>query len=170
MKIQVSDFVNVKVKAKALGCNIPTTITVLPYEFENAQSKNDLCYEGVAQTLKGLFQDNGIPETPLEQEGEEFPSLLKESWVEEWIGPTIFVSFALLSENPNLISIALNVISNYLTDWFKARGNKPILPNKATLDIAVEQKDGTCKKLHYEGPGSDLGEVANIVRELGLRN
>jgi len=170
MKIQVSDFVNVKAKAEALGCNIPTAITVMPYEFENAQSKSALCYEGAAQTLKRLFQDNGITQTPLEQEGEEFPSLLKESSVEEWIGPTVFVSFTLLSQNPNLISIALNVISNYLTDWFKGSGNKFILLNKATLDLVVELKNGDCKKLHYEGTGSDLGQVADVVRELCLHN
>lgn len=41
--------------------------------------------------------------------------------------PAIFISYAVLSENANLISVGLNVISNYVTDFFKGSfGSKKV--------------------------------------------
>jgi hypothetical protein len=73
------------------------------------------------------------------------------------------VSASLLSQNPHVISVALGVVSNYLTDWFKGiPGSK-----KVRLDVVVEQTEGqTYKRIHYEGDPEGLNELARIVREV----
>ncbi len=163
MTIQQFDFVDVGEKAKALDCNIPTGIALLPRNFESAESKDDLLHESSAPTVRVLFRNNGIIETPLEREGETFPQISEKAF-EEWIGPTIFVTSALLSQNPHIISVALGVISNYLTDWFKGvPGGRD-----AKLDIVVEEGKKSYRRIHYEGHVSGLKELVQIVREVGL--
>ncbi|MCK4598697.1 hypothetical protein KAU37_02540 [Candidatus Bipolaricaulota bacterium] len=163
MTVQEFDFVDVEEKAKALGCNIPTGIALLPRNFESAESKDDLLHESTVPTVRILFRNNGITETPLEHEDERFPQVSEKAF-EGWVGPTLFVSFALLSQNPHIISVALGMISNYLTDWFKG------IPGggNAKLDIVVETRKKTYKRIYYEGPVSGLEKAAQVIREVSL--
>ena len=81
----------------------------------------------------------------------------------EWIGPTLFVSASLLSQNPAVISVSLNVIANYLTDVLKGFGRE----RKAKFEIVVENaKSKTCKKISYEGDIAGIKELDEIVKEV----
>ena len=161
MTIELFDFADVEERARTLGCQIPAGIALLPRNFEQAESKDDFLHESSAPTIRILFRSNGIEETPLEGEGERFPQISEKAF-REWLGPTLFCGAALLSQNPEIISVALGVISNYLTDWFKGiPGEK-----NAKLNIVVETRKRTCKRIHYEGPVSGLQELPKIVREI----
>ena len=50
---------------------------------------------------------------------------------------------ALLTSDPNVISVALGVLSNYLTDFFQGMsGDKTV-----KLDVVIEKTaDATCKR------------------------
>jgi hypothetical protein len=75
----------------------------------------------------------------------------------------IFISSALISSNPAAVSVALGVISNYLTDMFKGTPDK-----KIRLDIAVERKgDRVSKKLTYEGDAAGLDHIADSILRIG---
>lgn len=132
-----------------------------PSNFEDAETKDELVYESNASTVRSLLRSSNIRETPLECEGERFPEASRKG-LEEWIGPTVFVGFALYSQNPHVISLALGGISNYLTDWFKGLvGQK-----NAQLDIVVETKKKTYKRIRYKGHISGLEEILDIIREV----
>ena len=61
-------------------------------------------------------------------------------------------------------SIALNIISNYLTDWFKgAFGN-----NKVKLDIVIEATG--CKRIHYEGNVEGLKQIEGIIAQVQVNS
>ncbi|RAR63813.1 hypothetical protein C7401_10570 [Paraburkholderia unamae] len=79
----------------------------------------------------------------------------------EWFGPSLFVTAGLLSTDPNLLSVTLGIITNYLYDVFKGAKH-----GKATLDVIFQKKDGSCKKIHYSGPPEGLGNIAEIVKHL----
>jgi hypothetical protein len=71
----------------------------------------------------------------------------------------IFVSAALLANDPSAVTVALGIISNYLTDIFKGTPDK-----KIKLDVAVERRgDHICKKLTYEGDAAGLAQIADTV-------
>lgn len=163
MNIQQEAFVDVVERAQDLGCRVPTGLAILPRNFESAASKDELLHESEAPTVRILWRRDGVEETPIEAEGERFPQISEKSF-EEWVGPTIFVSGTLMSQNPAIVSIALGVISNYLTDWFRGM---PTGRRKAKLDIVLQVGKGQYKKLHYEGPVEGLEDLAAVAREVG---
>lgn len=159
--IKVSDFIDVKKKAQEIGCNIPSHIALLPRNFDTALSKEELIHESTTPTVRVLWRQNGITETPLEQPEEIIPSIVEKAF--EWVGPTIFISAMLLSQNPHLVTVALNVISNYLTEWFRGI---PRDSRKAKLSIIIETKSELYKKIEYEGPPDGLKDLPEVIREL----
>lgn len=157
----VRNYVNVKLKAKKLDCNVPEGLALLPRNFEDAKSKSELVHEDTAITVRKLLKYNTIPETPLEKIGEKYSEVSEKAY--EWIGPTIFVSTAFVTQNPHVIEITINVISNYLTDWFKGI---PKDNRKCRLSIVSESKSGKFKKIDYSGSEEGLKELPKIVKEL----
>ena len=79
------------------------------------------------------------------------------------VSPIFFVSALLYSQNPMCVSLALNVLGNYATDFFKGTNPTPNIK----LNIVVEKKNKTCKSISYEGPVDGLKDLRNIVREVG---
>ena len=157
--IEVTDFVDVASKAAALGCEVPTGIAILPRNFASAEEAAEFLYEGTTPTVRTLWRQAGIVETPLEPADKAW--LVREKHFVSWIAPTIFVTGAWLSQNPHLISIALGVISEYVVDFFKGLTG----PGNVTLSVVVESR-GRCKRVDYEGPVGGLNEIAKIVRQV----
>lgn len=159
--VKVSDYIDVKKRAQDIGCNLPTSIALLPRNFEISMSKEDFIHESTTSTVRILWRQNDIIETPIEQPEEKF--LFAVECAFEWIGPNIFVPAMLLSQNPHLFTIALNVISNHLTEWFRGipRDNR-----KVKLCVIAETKSGHYKKVEYEGTSDGLNELPEIIREV----
>lgn len=161
MTIRTTDYIDVKQRALDLDCNEPTGMCILPRNFETAKSKKELVNESSAATLRILLRQSNITVTRIEKEGDKLPEASEKEFV-GWVGPIVFISSALLSENPKIVSLALGVLSAYLHDWFKGIvGEK-----KVKLEIVTETKSGTYRRLHYEGDTDGLGELPKIVREM----
>jgi hypothetical protein len=160
MTIQITDYINVVERAKELGCNIPTEIAFLPRNFDTAACRNDLIHESSVADFRILWRQASLNETRIESEGERLPQAEEKFF--EWASPIIFISTLYLSQNPQGVSIALNIISNYLTDFFKGiPGNK-----KVRLDIVVEQtKTKKYLRVHYEGDEQGLAEVGKAIKQ-----
>jgi hypothetical protein len=77
----------------------------------------------------------------------------------DWLGPVLFFSLPLLSQNPNLVSICLNIISSYVYDIFKGKKNDP----NVNCSIIIEKENKSAIKIKYSGPVSGLTEVKNII-------
>lgn len=124
MEVEEIDYINVPERAASLGCNVPTGIALLPRNFDVAVEKRDLIHESSVPTVRTLWREAGINETKLEQDDERYPQI-SEKGLPEWEGPTVLVTFAWLSQNPAAFSIALGVISNYVTEIFLGLNNHP---------------------------------------------
>jgi hypothetical protein len=160
--VKVEEGFDVKKRAGELDCSIPNLITILPRNFANAKSKEELVYEDEAPTIRTLWRTNGIVETPLEKKGERIPYVVEESF--EWVGPMIFIASQFITQNPSLVDTAISIISTYLLDWwFKGLGDNQ---KKARLKVIVETKTGTYKEVDYEGPPGGLSELPKIIRSL----
>jgi hypothetical protein len=78
----------------------------------------------------------------------------------DWIAPTFLVSGLLLTQNPTLITIALGVIANYVTQLFKGLKDDP----EVKLNIVQTAADGKqAQRVRYEGPVSGLREVEKVL-------
>lgn len=138
---------------------MPSYIAILPTNFETAVSRADFSQPSEAATVRTLFRTNKIQLSEFMPSGERIPYIQNNSI--EWIVPALFVSASLISENANLVSVGLNVLSNYITDFLK--GNPS--PKTVKLDVIVERSDGkTYKKISYEGDVSGLISLAEIIK------
>ncbi len=160
-EITTTDYVNVADQARSLGCNAPTGLAILPRNFDSASDQSQLVHEESAATVRKLWRKAGIDETALERPGTEYPPIRERDFL-GWAGPIIFVSYSVLSGNEYQLSVALGVVSNYLTEFFKGIGDS----NNADLDIVTETKHGDYRRVKYRGSVSGLTELPAIIREV----
>jgi hypothetical protein len=160
-KLEVGDYINIREKAAELGCAIPEGVVLLPFSFERAKDRKDLVYADSADTVKKLLTQAGVPALKIDRDGEHYSRAVYHSL--EWIGPLILITAAAYTQDPNVISVTLNVLSNYLTDWFRG---VPKENRKATLTFVKEMKDGAYKRLDYSGPPENLKDVKDILDRL----
>ncbi len=163
MSVETSDYIDVKQRALELGCNVPTELAILPRNFDVAKSKDELVHQNPVPTIRVLWRRSGISETRIEKQGDRFP-YVKEKGFGGWLGPIIFVGSSLLKQNPDAISPALGVISNYLAGWYRVIAAE----QKVKLDIVVEQAEGGgYKRIEYEGDVEGLKELPPLIIKLG---
>lgn len=160
MNTEISDYINVREKLEKLGCNQPESLSVLPNNFEKSDSIEDFRQTPESGTVKTLLRNNSLPYSDIVGPEQRIPSIHNNSI--EWIAPTIFVSCSLLSQNPASVTIALSVLANYITDYFRgdADNNDP----QVKLDVIVEKTDQrTYNRISYSGPVDGLKELSELV-------
>ena len=159
MATDITDYSKVADRASELGCAVPTAIAILPVNFETAKSCADFKFNGEAATIRKLLRQNGISVENFLPNGERAPTIHNKHF--EW-APLLFISAALTSNDPYAVTVALGIISNYATEYFRG-----ILGRSVKLDIVVERKkDNVCKKLHYEGDIEGLASLPKIIQDI----
>jgi hypothetical protein len=136
-------------------------LALLPRNFETAKSRDELIHDASGLSLRAAWRSENVAETRLEPDGEIWPAGQHDA--AEWIGPIIFVSGSLLSENPNAINVALGVLANYLTDFFRG---PPRAQRQAQLSVVVETEAGETRRIDYKGPADGISELPDVVKEL----
>ncbi len=160
MAIEVTEAINVPEQAAALGLAVPTHLTVLPRNFETAEALAELAHESPAATIRKLWREAGLPETPLELDGQRLPRMLDRS--ADWVGPTIFVGSLLLTENQHAVSLAISIVKDYVVNFFKGWPNPP----QVKLDVIVETSESKkYRRIHYSGSADGLSELPAIIQE-----
>ena len=158
MAFEITDYCDVPSRAEARGFESPNSLAFLPRRFDTASSIDELVHESSVQTMRILFREEGLQESRIEREGQRIPCIQENEFA--IVLPTLFVGSMILSENPHLVSVALNVFSNYCTDFFKGIPGR----KKVVLDVVVEdKKEKRSKKIHYEGEVEGLKEINEIV-------
>lgn len=159
MNVVTEEYVRVDSRAIELGCQTPRGITILPENFESAVNYSELRQRSEAATVRTLFRTNGVPLAEVLDPSRPVPYIQNNGI--EWVGPMLFVSSALMSENPTAVSVAVGVLANYLTDFFKGISGKP----EVSVTIVVERrKDHTCKQISYKGSVDGLSSLPDIVK------
>jgi hypothetical protein len=160
MSISFEDYCIVADRTTALGLIYPRGLAILPRNFSSAIDLSEVLHEDSTASIRILFRERGVPETPIENPGQKFPCIQENA--ADLILPTIFVTASLYSENPNLVSLALNILSSYAVDFFKGlRRNRNV-----DLSVVVERdKAKISKRLKYKGDVSGLKDLEAAVRE-----
>lgn len=161
MSITVEDYCVIADRAKVLGLIYPRGLAILPRNFDSAAEISEIVHEDSTATIRKLFRNQSVPEAQVENTGQKLPSIQENA--ADLLLPTLFVTAALYSENPHLVSLALNIISGYAIDFFKG------LPSGGTAKISVVvERDGkkVSKRLRFEGPPSGLRDLEPAIRKL----
>lgn len=94
------------------------------------------------------------------------PEILVEQRSGDWFAPILFVSSVAMTQNPEMISIALSVIANYVTDFFKGKDS----PNIQLKVIHKETKTSKLTEIYYEGKLEGLSilkETIELIAQKG---
>jgi hypothetical protein len=165
MSIQIADYLDVGQRASDLGMKAPEGLCILPRRFATAKGVAELVHESSALDLKALFRQADLPVTVYQPDGTRIPYLQENDIT--WVGPVLFVSYAALSENPHIVSVALSIIANYVTDLFKGSPE----PARAKLSLVVEShttKTTTTvtKKIDFDGPPDKIPEITALLKDM----
>ncbi len=152
MKIEITNFeFDFEVKQDLTG-----QILLLPWStsvMHNNESK--VAYYESTDLVQKLLKINGLSSDLAV--GEHGDVVFLENRSIDWFAPTLFFSASLIIGNPNIVSVALNVLSNYIYDAFKHSSSDP----QVSLSVVIE-KSGK-KKIDYAGPVSGLSEIVKIA-------
>jgi hypothetical protein len=152
----VEDCVPVRAKAQELGLCLLGEMSVLPRGFETAMDIDDLVHESQLVPLVKLWRQRGVDVLVV---GPQVGRIQENAAT--WIVPTLFVASSLMLNNPTLVTIALGVVANYVTDFLKGTAGLA----KVKASVVLEREDGTCKKVSYEGPVQGLRKMELLVKE-----
>jgi hypothetical protein len=158
--ITLNEFPPVAERCQALDIRWPLGLAMLPRNFATAGSDEELLAEATDAAIRTLWRQADITEDRLDSSDKPFPRLSEHH--ADWIGPTVFFGSALLSETPTLVNIALGVIANYVTDLFRGIPGK----HTAMLHVVIEQHDGMCVKVTYNGPATEISEILDAVGDI----
>lgn len=89
------------------------------------------------------------------------PDIVIEQRSIDWFGPTLLFTTAALTQNPELVSISINVLSNYISDFFKGQKEPNI-----KLNVMIQKSKAEYTKINYEGPKEGLIEIENLIAKL----
>jgi hypothetical protein len=160
-QVTIIEYVDVAKRAEELGCTVPTGFALLPRNFTTAATKAELVHEDTVPTVRALWAEKGLTDTRLEKDADRIPYIEEDS--SEWVGPIIFIGAAVFSESPHAISVALSIVANYLTDYFKGRTGK----KTAKLSIVVSRpQSDNYQKIQYEGPPEGIAGIEKIIKEI----
>lgn len=159
MTTAISEYIDVRQRINDLGCLSPTGLALLPSNFETASDISTFRQAPESATVRTLFRTSNVPLDELLPKEQRPPYIINNAF--EWVAPTLFVSVGVLSQNASYLSVALSVIANYATDFFKGMSGE----NQVQMDIVVERtKSKVCKKVTYKGPPEGLKDLPEVIR------
>ena len=162
--ISIEDYPRVSTRLRELGFEVLGGLLILPTGFEDATAPAEMCHVSDASTIQKLWTEAGIQgEVVQPKEGPKVPTLIQHGF--SWIAPTIFVSSMLLTENPSVVAVALNIVGNYATDFFRGRLGRP----EVRLRVVTEDTNGNCTELSYEGPPEGVRDLRKSIEQIARK-
>jgi hypothetical protein len=161
MTITITDYGRVDQRVAELGCLYPDGIAILPENFDTASDRSELLHRTSATTLRKALRATSIPVSDLIPASERIPYITYKNF--EWVAPTLFISAVVISQNSAAVTVALGVLSNLITEYFKG------IPDKKTakLNVIVEKRiDRTCKKISYDGDIAGIISLADVIKRI----
>ena len=159
MNYIVEEYQDFKDLLNKYDLNINTEFCFLPENLTDAGKTSNFIYSEESTELRKIFKESDILIGYLTSE----KPLLRSRKSADWFGPALFIGFYTLTNNPQIISIGLNILSNYLYDFFKGTiGDK-----KIKFEIIIEnKKEKEYKKIKYEGSIEGMSKLENVIKAL----
>ncbi len=153
------DYINVRQKLLRLSCLEPQGLVILPSNFDSANSIAEFRMPSEAMTVRKLLSQADVPCGGLVRKNTRVPYVMHRS--AEITIPILFFS-AVLLDNLEWLNITVDTITAYVTEFSLGL----LSTQKVNLEIILEEPEGACKKVTYNGPPESMGEVKCIIKEL----
>jgi hypothetical protein len=159
MNYKIENYNEIENKLDLLDSSSDNVFYFIPENINENINSSEYIYTETTTDIRKLFKSENID---IEYLTNDRP-LLRSRKSADWFGPTLFITFSLLSENSTMIGISLNLISSYLYDNFKGiTGNK-----KVKFEIIIEsKKKKEYKKINYEGSIEGIKELESLIKQL----
>lgn len=134
-------------------------LTFLPENLTEVQGSEKFIYSESTTDIRKAFRLDNIQVDYLTND----KPILRARKSADWFGPTLFIGFSILAENSTLINISLNVLSNYLHDFFKGT----VSNKKVKFELVIEsKKNKEFQKITYEGPVDGIKNLERVIKQL----
>jgi hypothetical protein len=159
MDYKIEDL-DISKRLDGLGLALPDSLTFFPENFDTANAKDDFVFTDSMLDLSKIFlQDNSISIPAFGQDTELYRSRKSA----DIYLPAIFFGLSQITENSSIVSVSLNVLSNYIYDLCKGTSGK----KTAHVDLYIETKEkGKVKKISYNGSVEGLKELPEIIKAM----
>lgn len=131
-------------------------VILLPFRDSDPSKNVTLHSIDAFDICKILRQDSNVNAEVLDETVEV---LVQESF--QPLLPAIWLSAQAIISNPELLTVLLNVLSNYIYDAAKKAS---IFKGRTKLNIYVQREDGSSIHVSFEGPADRLDDVKSTIR------
>jgi len=139
-----------------LHIKLPNQLSFFPENIVTAEKKDDFIFTESVIELNKYFKKNDLK---LELFGGDSGLYRSRKSADIYL-PAIFFSLSVISENPNLVSVSLNILSNYIYDALKGSIGK----KTAHVEFHIESKEkGKIKKIDYKGDVEGLKGLEKVI-------
>ena len=152
---------NIRMKAKKLGLAVPNAVWLLPKNFVQLESLDNVVYESDYDTVIKILNRGKIPCSLLEKDRITYPKLVQRNF--EFLAlPIIVFTIEYLRHNPNIILAALNLLNSLFERRVRNDPNSDryVIRSK----VIKETKRGVYKEYTYEGPPSAFKDFIKMVQ------
>ncbi|KKX46646.1 hypothetical protein [Sphingobacterium sp. IITKGP-BTPF85] len=155
----IIDELNLNNKLEELSLSLPSTISFFPENLETVEAKEKFIFTESMVDLNKVFRQSNIT---LEVLGGDTELYRSRKNADIYL-PAVFFSLSMISENPNLVSVSLNVLSSYVYDRLKGSFGK----KTAHAEFYIETKEkGKIKKVSYKGEASGIKDLEKVIKAL----
>lgn len=152
---------NIKIKAKKLSVGIPNTVWILPCNFEQLKSLDNILYESDYDLLIKLFKKNNLSYSLLEKDKTAYPKLSQHSF-EFLTLPLLAFTIEAIKENPEIIFTILDSLNVFFKKRLQRNPKKDNYTIRST--VIKEVKNSVFKKYEYEGPQENYKDFIDLVK------
>ncbi len=123
---------NIREKLEQFGVMTSDGIVLLPINLEDAAAVDDCIFLPSVRNVRKLLRNHDVAEVPIVSG--TFKAL--DNRDNSFLLPTIFVAYSYWTQNPDAVSVALNVVASYLFDFFKGSEKTQVVE----FGVIVEQE------------------------------
>lgn len=144
-------------KFEKLNLSLPDNISFFPENLLTAEKKAEFIFTDNMIELNKHFKLNQLELSILGGDTELYRSRKNA----DIYLPAIFFSLSAIAENSTVVSVSLNVLSNYVYDALKGTIGK----KKAHVEFHIETKEnGKVKKISYKGDVEGLKGLEKVIK------
>src|SRR6187402_3231300 len=122
MTTTVAEYLPVRERLAELGCHASLDVIFLPDNLGSAEDASDLRIRGEVTTLTKILSAGGIAVGQIEGPGARTKFVHNKS--HDWAMPALMFTVEALKNNPDLASVVIDLVKDYVKDLFKGLANE----------------------------------------------